>query len=932
MFSPKLFGSVLSWCVLALGGCNSGKDGLETGDVGIDDDGDGYVAGEDPGEDCDDADAGVHPDAVEGCDGVDNDCDAVIDNGLDTTPWFLDGDGDGFGDEDASVDACGQPEGYVSVSGDCDDADTSYYPGADEDDCTDPNDYNCDGSVGYADADGDRYPACLECDDTNPDAYPSADERCNGVDDDCDGAADNDAVDADTWFIDYDTDGFGSDRYTLLACEQPAGFVPDSSDCDDQDDDAFPGADETCDGDDNDCDGEVDESSAVDTQTWFMDADDDGYGVPDSTQVACDAPPGFAATDDDCDDADATTNPGAEETCNDKDDNCDGVSDESEATDADLWYADADDDGYGLDAFTTVACEQPESYAASAGDCYDDGTAFGATINPDGQEICDEFDNDCDGSTDESDAEDAVFWYADGDGDGYGSEDGETSSCAQPDGYVSNTLDCDDSDDAVSPDGDEVCNDGQDSDCDGLPDGCWMVADDADTILYGEDSNHSAGNAIARGGDLNGDGVDDIVIAAYKYDSESASDAGKVYVAFGPISAGERNVATADLTLEGDGTSGNDDRAGTSVGAGGDLDGDGVADLLIGAIRYPLARPKNRGAVYALFGPLETDALSLVSDYDLRLVGENQFDRIGTGVIGDADLDGDGEVELALGTNGYDAGGDNAGGVYIVRGALAASGSDFNVGLADVTLYGEAANDAIGADLATVPDTDGDGLPELLIGNKEYDDDTLGAAVGCVYLVSAPSDGETVITDQATAVVGEASQDHAGTAVGSAGDMDGDGYGDLLVGAPGNDESSGDAGKAYLVFGPVTGGSLQYAAVQVDGSSASDGFGTSVAGSGDSDGDGTLDLLFGANAVDDVAENGGAAYLFLGPVSAGVWSADDAYATVYGSTTDSNLGSKLLFVGDTDGSGNDDILLAADNDDRGGSSAGAVFLFDTMGL
>ena len=213
--------------MLAALGCNRDKGTDDTGSVGVDADGDGYVAGEDLGEDCDDSNADIHPDASEECDGLDNDCDGTLDNGQTTTAWYQDGDGDGYGDTDVTVESCGQPVGYAEADGDCDDADTAYHPGATEDDCTDPNDYNCDGSVGYADADGDRYPACLECDDSSATTYPGAEETCNGVDDDCDGDTDDNATDSDAWYIDYDTDGYGSSRYTRTATgRRPATSTP----------------------------------------------------------------------------------------------------------------------------------------------------------------------------------------------------------------------------------------------------------------------------------------------------------------------------------------------------------------------------------------------------------------------------------------------------------------------------------------------------------------------------------------------------------------------------------------------------------------------------------------------------------------------------------------------------------------------------------
>jgi hypothetical protein len=139
--------------------------------------------------DCDDDDATSFPGATETCDGRDNNCDGAIDEGL-TLTAYPDDDGDGFGDEAGAVEVCALSEGLVTQAGDCDDGDARYFPGADESDCEDPNDYNCDGSVGRADNDGDGRSACEDCDDNNGSIFPGATETCDGRDNNCDGGID----------------------------------------------------------------------------------------------------------------------------------------------------------------------------------------------------------------------------------------------------------------------------------------------------------------------------------------------------------------------------------------------------------------------------------------------------------------------------------------------------------------------------------------------------------------------------------------------------------------------------------------------------------------------------------------------------------------------------------------------------------------------
>ncbi len=361
------------------------------GSVGTaDGDGDGVAACE---GDCDDGDAAVNPAAQEVCDGIDDDCDGTTDAGaVDAATWYTDMDGDGYGVEDgASTTACDQPAGYAATADDCDDADAAFHAGADESDCADPNDYNCDGSVGYADADGDGAPACEDCDDADGAVNPSAIEVCNGIDDDCDADADGTAVDRGTYYADVDADGFGDPGAAASACGEGDGLVADATDCDDGASATWPGADEVCDGADSDCDGDTDED-AIDATSWYDDVDGDGFGDDAAVTVACDAPADTVATGGDCDAADPDVNPGATEACNGVDDDCDGATDEGVLTTS---YDDADGDGYGDAATGASACTATGTEVTEGTDC-DDGDA---DANPGMSERCDGVDNDCDGLT-----------------------------------------------------------------------------------------------------------------------------------------------------------------------------------------------------------------------------------------------------------------------------------------------------------------------------------------------------------------------------------------------------------------------------------------------------------------------------------------------------------------------------------------------------
>ncbi len=442
--------------------CDDPTDYNCDGSVGYADaDGDGFPAC----EECNDGDGAINGSATEACDGVDNDCDGDTDEAGATGEgiWYADADADGYGDATASVMSCSAPEGYVADSTDCDDARGAFHPGADESDCTDPNDYNCDGSVGYADADGDGTAACEDCDDLNAEAYPGGVEVCDGADNNCDTNTDEaSALDASVWYADSDSDTFGDSAVMINACTQPDGFVADDTDCDDARGGDYPGAPEYCDNHDNDCNTLVDDD-AVDATMWYADADVDDYGDASVSTQACVQPDGYVADANDCDDTDANAFPSAMEICDGVDNDCDSAVDEG-AIDTSAFFADADSDGFGDAVSTVEACSAPFGYVNDSNDCDDtDANAY-----PGATESCDDVDNDCDGSIDEAGASGESTWYLDADADSYGDPAMSVYSC-EPDGYVANADDCDDSE-ALAWTGNTDDCDGVDNDCDGAID------------------------------------------------------------------------------------------------------------------------------------------------------------------------------------------------------------------------------------------------------------------------------------------------------------------------------------------------------------------------------------------------------------------------------------------------------------------------------
>jgi hypothetical protein len=385
---------------------------------------------------------------------------------------------------------------------------------------------------------------------------------------------------------------------------------------------------------------------------------------------------------------------------------------------------------------------------------------------------------------------------------------------------------------------------------------------DADARFAGGDLGDEAGDSVSVVGDVDDDGFDDLLIGA-PGDDEAGEDVGAAYLLYGPVTGRVNLEDHADLKFLGEAAEGAEEfsvAAGFSVSGTGDVTGDDRDDLLIGSFWHSDTEPRT-GAAYLVSGATATGSGPTfdLSDADVTVLGPTREGDFGLGVnvARAGDMDGDGSDDLAIGTDWNDEFEGPAGVSWTLS-----DPRDMVVkgGRADglVQFVPESEADSASA-IAGAGDVSGDGQNDLLIGAS--DNLSGGLRAGKAYLIPGPlPEDENVYLEEALAqFVGETPGDLAGDHVSGAGDVNGDGNDDILIGACGNND---DAGAAYLFLGPITGTmGLSRADAKLMGEAADDCAGFGVSSAGDVDADGLADVLVGAPGV---ADGAGAAYVFGG--------------------------------------------------------------------
>ncbi len=476
----------------------------------------------------------------------------------------------------------------------------------------------------------------------------------------CDGALEAEPV----WYPDADRDGFGDDARPRQSCLGPVGHTMQGGDCDDASADRYPGARERCDEADDDCDGEIDEEAGA----WFLDGDEDGWGAGEPV-FSCEVVPGRVDRDGDCDDEDRARNPGMPEVCHDGVDNdCDGTPNQCGLFEAVVGFQLADaslpsrpgggaNAGRGLLAVGHVGGAGGELHIYEA-PVFGGPEPIHVILGP---ARGDRFGH-------------AVVDLGDMDGDG-------ASELA-----VSATG----ADNGVTNAGSVYVFRGPATDA--------ATLDDAMSRLTGQRNHSEFGDRLAAGGDLDGDGVRDLVVGAHG-DPAGGEDAGAVYVFRGPTPPAARAEGAYATILGGAlGAVGTPHtHLGTSVAADTDLNGDGAADLAVGADQS--FRGGHRpGAVHVFFGPLPPGVHN-ASEAQLVIRGWRDLHYVGRGLAAPGDVNGDGADDLVVAT---------ATELAVFHGPLAPGA----LTIADATAVGAVASVL---DVAAVGDINGDGLGDLVL-------------------------------------------------------------------------------------------------------------------------------------------------------------------------------------------------------------------------
>ncbi|MFQ5646428.1 MAG: carbohydrate binding domain-containing protein [bacterium] len=453
---------------------------------------------------------------------------------------------------------------------------------------------------------------------------------------------------------------------------------------------------------------------------------------------------------------------------------------------------------------------------------------------------------------------------------------------------------------------------------------------EANTAYLGENTRDASGYSVAGLGDVNGDGYNDILIGAWSND-QGGIDAGKAYLFFGEEGK-KRNysLAFADAGFIGERPY---DEAGRCVSAAGDVNKDGFADFLIGAPGNDQTGDKT-GKTYLIFGKATGWAKKQsLAKAGSSFTGEKLHDHSGSTLAGVGDVNGDGFDDFLIGAWSSDTGGVDGGQAYLVMGKKGPWTQSVSLSESNGSFVGEHERDEAARSVSYAGDVNGDGYDDMLIGAPSCNEQKDFAGKSYLFFGRAEGfDWGTSLALADTSFLGVNANDASGMATSTAGDVNGDGYDDVIIGAWSNDLGGIDAGAAYLFFGKKEGWEkkvlLDKAGAVFIGEHPYDASALKLSAAGDVNGDGFADFLIGAWSRDSSGRNAGETYLILG--KPGPWKPlirlDLADLSFTGLKANDSSGRALSYAGDVDGDGLDDILVGAWSNDQGAADAGATYL------
>ncbi len=612
----------------------------------------------------------------------------------------------------------------------------------------------------------------------------------------------------------------------------------------------------------------------------------------------------------DCDDRSPSVNPGAEEICDGIDNDCDGLIDDADSLSESVKnkvYQDADQDGFGSESMVIGYCVNRPTltgYIEIGLDCDDSDPE----INPDGDEVCDSQDNDCDGLIDDEDdsldLSTGEIFFADSDNDAFGDPDTPIQACLQPEGAASNDDDCNDENSQQRPNLWEDCDDQIDNNCDGFIDGTdsdcvGQNPFNVSMVLWGIHKDGRTGATVELAGDPNGDLWPDALIAS----PGISNNTGEVALLISTPLLGSDSVYNAQHIFR---AKHSFSHTGVDVAGIGDIDDDGFDDLLIGADttglhENPLDNENPYGAVYTISGReiISPGIRGLEEAQEILGSDHSQFGHTLSGV---GDVDGDGLSDFVVGapTDGTE---NIQPKVYLFYGGRNYAVSDD----ADVSITINPTPEGR-LELNNIGDLNNDGRTDVIIGGTDSE------AHVYLYWGGLTLRNQRSASDADVKFIPEDGGDQAHQ-VASGGDLNADGVADLLIGAPYNDSNGRNAGEVYGFFGgylPESGiVDLNTAPLQLFGGNPGDRAGY-VHNAGDLNGDDQKDLLIGAPTFQDSFSNQGKLYGIVVDPQRQYPSPnieDISTQSITGPKANSRWGRKVAFIGDLDRSSYPDVLL-----------------------